>query len=492
MTCCVAAISVFVSCEKDPVIHSDQNRAYQNLFAYTYMSQAYVWADEIKNELDSWKTSFYDDASKVDPIETVSRIRHKYDRWTLVTEDFDALVNSVQGISTTFGFILRFYISRTDGSVIAVVLCTYKDSPAEKVGLKRGDYITSVNGISLTTSNYESVYYNEINGGISCLFTVCDNITGEKREINLSPVEMYQEPVMLAKVFDVAGKKVGYLLYDSFTLESIDNLKLVMRSFAQAGVSELILDMRYNLGGYVTAEIALATMLAPKSVIGDEKGSGGAVYQKLVYNSLQSSKYKDEDMQYRFAQVLKDSNGNEYYNVSGLNLDLKKVYAIMTSNSASASEAILVGLAPYLDVEIIGQSKSEGSRYCSQGKFCQGTLNSAEDFIEYNRSVFEDDYDDALSALDNWGIYVMNARYTDCNGNCPIMPDGFAADILSVDNPLDGAALGDQEETMLKAALQCAAGSPATKCHQGARPLDDTFAPADFQPFSPSILVDFR
>lgn len=489
--CCVA-VSALVSCQKVSPDQTGGSRSYQNLFAYTYMNQVYVWTDDIRAQLDSWKSSFQSDASKVDPIETVDRIKYKYDKWSFVTDEISKFQNSVAGIETTFGFRVRFYIGR-EGTVAAVILCTYKDSPAEKAGLNRGDYIVAVNGVLLTRDNYKSMYYDYFDGGVSCSFSVCDQLTREVRNINMTPVKMYEEPVMLSKVFDVAGKKVGYLLYDSFTQKSVSDLKIAAKQFANAGVTELILDMRYNGGGYVPTELALATILAPKSVIGNADGSGGAVYQRLVFNSRYDDIYDEEDRVYRFSQLLWDSGG-ECYNVSGCNLDLKKLYAILTPSSASASEAVLVGLLPYMDVEIIGEPKTDGTQGCSSGKYCQGLLCDAESFLEANRNIFGNEYDAAHKALNDWGIYVMNARYTDCNGDCPIMPDGFIPDVKSEDDPFDGAALGDPEETMLAAALSLASGIPATRSSKiYANPeKGHSFAPADFQPSRPSVLVSSR
>lgn len=489
--CCVA-VSALVSCRKVSPDQTSGSRSYQNLFAYTHMNQVYVWTDDIRAQLDSWKLSFQADASKVDPIETVDRIKYKYDKWTFVTDEMSKTQNSVAGIETTFGFRIRFYLG-LEGSAAAMILCTYKDGPAEKAGLKRGDYIIAVDGVYLTRDNYKSLYYDCFEGGVSCSFSVCDHLTGEVRNINMTPVEMYEEPVMLYKVFDVAGKKVGYLLYDSFTLKSVDNLKIAAKQFANAGVTELILDMRYNVGGYVPTELALATMLAPKSVIGSADGSGGAVHQRLVFNSRFDDIYDEEDKVYRFSQLIRDSSG-EYYDVSGCNLDLKKIYAILTPSSASASEAILVGLMPYMDVEIIGAPKNDGTQGCSSGKFCQGVLCEAKGFLEANRNIFGNEYDAAKKALDDWGIYVMNARYTDCNGDCPIMPDGFIPDVKSEDDPFDGAALGDPEETMLAAALRLASGAPATRSSKNCTEPEksSSFVPADFQPSRPSVLLSSR
>ena len=102
-------------------------------------------------------------------------------------------------------------------------------------------------------------------------------------------------------------------------------------------------------------------------------------------------------------------------------------------------------------------------------------------------SLEEGEYEKALPYVDNWGIYVMYARYADCNGVTLSMPDGIAPDFEAEDDPLDGYALGDPGETMLATALGLIEGRTRSAATPSGPRL--TPVPEGFHPRSTGLLV---
>ena len=158
---------------------------------------------------------------------------------------------------------------------------------------------------------------------------------------------------------------------------------------------------------------------------------------------------------------------------AGANPDLPRLYVLVTESSASASESLVCGLRPYMDVILVGGRTS--------GKYCAGYLIAAQNWYEsVKESLEEGEYEKALPYVDNWGIYVMYARYADCNGVTLSMPDGIAPDFEAEDDPLDGYALGDPGETMLATALGLIEGrtrSSATLSGQRLTPVSEGYHP---------------
>ena len=196
-----------------------------------------------------------------EPIAKVKSVRYADDRWTLLTDDYESLYGTITGHRKSYGFdyLLSHYGS---DRVSILVTYTYADSPARKAGLKRGDVITLLNGNPIPFDNYSTV--------ISQALRESDSVTlglETGASISLQAKEMYENPVLLSKVFDCGGKKVGYLVYTGFTLDSYLDLIDACLAFKQAGVKELILDLRYNGGGFNIAEQFFASMLAPESVV---------------------------------------------------------------------------------------------------------------------------------------------------------------------------------------------------------------------------------
>lgn len=423
---------------------SQYTRKYVNQFAYNIMAVYYLWVDEIREKLDNWMTND-------DPVEKIKEIRYKdsegkdIDRWTRVTDDYDSFVNSIEGVGTTYGYeFTLYYTSEAREYVAAVVTVIYADSPAAAAGLKRGDVILKVDGSPIPVEGYADIVKSKLMYSSHCELTLSDNQT-----ISMDAVEMYCNPVNVARVFNCGGKKVGYLHYTSFAMNSCQELISLCKSFKTYDVSELILDLRYNSGGYVVIEEVLASMFAPASVV-----ASGDVFMTEVYNKYLTQSWGEEESVTHFRTKFKV--GTNTFDTSDVNLGLTKIYAIMTGGSASASEAIICGLKPFVDIEIIGEQ--------SYGKYCTGIVFEGSNWFEtYKDELPKKDYQNGLKYAANWGLYVMIGRYADRNGETLCMPNGFIPDHEIHDNPRDGHQLGDPEETMLKAALTLAGYSyPST------------------------------
>ena len=118
----------------------------------------------------------------------------------------------------------------------------------------------------------------------------------------------------------------------------------------------------------------------------------------------------------------------------------------MTGSTASASEATICGLDPYLPVFKLGTQ--------SYGKFCGGFIfEGAEWYDSVKSGLTLSDWENGKAYASNKAVYVMASRYADRDGNTPCMPNGYTPDMKVSDNPLDGHQIGDPEETMLSAAL---------------------------------------
>lgn len=402
-----------------------------NTFAKEALEIYYYWNEEIADDL-----SRLDPATNSDPIATVEEIRYhdgenQIDKWTMLTDNMEEFTSSVQGVSTTYGFTPMVYYKNKEGNeLIAAVAYVSEGGPAEEAGMKRGDLIEKINGEVLTTENYLDLYYSsEITLSLSEL---TDNVITPTKDISLTAIKMYENPIICNKTFDVNGKKIGYLAYSSFDLNSIPELINICKEFKSEGVKELILDLRYNGGGYVITECVLASMFAPQANV-----TNNDIFEKEDYNEFFTEYYKKNgtstvtrfETEYNYDEI--DLN----VNTKDANIGLDKIYGIISGNSASASEALLSGLMPYMDIELIGQQ--------SHGKYCTGWMLSADDT-----------YNNVPQAIKNWGIYVMVSIYKNAKDETPCMPNGLKPDTEVEDNPFEPYQLGDENEAMLRAALE--------------------------------------
>ena len=436
----LASITFLSSCKKDDDPIDDGNTvpaATQkvNQFALDILQDVYLWSSEIPA---------VDVTTETDPIAMVERIKNTADHWTTLTDDVANLNDSFAGEGTSFGYSLGLYLfSNSETDCFAVVQFVYPGTPAEKAGLKRGDIIQQMNGTNITISNYMNLFYSpSIVLGMSTLSG--NNIDLNGKTISLTAVKMYQDPVNVYKVIDAGTHKIGYLFYTDYVLKSHAKLLEVFKSFKAAGVTDVVLDLRYNGGGYsLTAQI-LSSMLAPQDIV----ASGDNIYLKQTWNATYSkyweSKGEDLNEYYKYNFSYENEEGvNETLSVKDANLDGINLYVLVSGYTASASEATITGLSPYMSVRTIGAQTA--------GKYCGGIVFTP-DMI----------YKSPDKALENWGIYAMVYRYSDKNGNTPCMPDGFTPKYEVVDDFFDGYSMGDEAEPLLAKALEVITGNNAS------------------------------
>lgn len=414
-----------------------------NTFAKNFFNDYYLWTRECSSKLDKWKDTD-------DPIKGYKNYKHEADRWGFVTDDYASMFQTFEGVSKTpgmYGYFTNYY-----DTLAFIPKIVYKDSPAAKAGIKRGDIFTGFDGKlvmcrggKLTESaeaEMNDFYHRMYSGTVTLRYSESQNT------VKITAVEMYEDPVVCHKVFDFDGKKVGYLFYDAFVMDSINPLLQVFREFESAGVSELILDLRYNGGGDVFVENLIGSVLAPRAEV-----EAGSIFSTRVYNTALTQYYKKnnpEELSTPFATEFQLTEGNRKYmfNVFDINLDIKKLYVIYTGNSASASEGLIVGLGPYLDIELFGQQ--------SYGKYCTCYLLSGEAWYKaYKDDLSEGQYNSGMKYAKNWGCYVTVARFADKNGVTGNYPDGFPIPEANQveDEWREPYQFGDPKEKMLAKVL---------------------------------------
>ena len=415
---------------------------YVNAFAHGAMSKYYLWKDEIAKDLDAWDWEWFE------PIAKVEKIRYKengkeVDRWTYVYDNYS---EKTANVVTTYGFEYALYQVESSKQVILVTTLVYPGSPAERAGLKRGNLIVGLNNQPITTNNYQQIPTLP-----SVELTV--QTQSSQKAVKMQAVSMYEDPVLLDSIYRWEDKKVGYLFYNQFNVLSCEKLISVCKRFKNEGVSELILDLRYNLGGNSKVHQLLASMLAP-----EENVAHNDVYLKRVYNKDYAEELRKEGkflgQRFQFKDWTIDGKECDY-DLSGANVGITKLYVLTSGKTASASEALLLGLKPYLDIEIIGET--------TRGKYCGGYNLLAADWyeglVDTYREEGRDFYAEHPELADwktyvaDWGMYVIIDYFTDKNGSRPDFSKGISPDFKVADAPFETYPLGDEREVLLHAAL---------------------------------------
>ena len=146
------------------------------------------------------------------------------------------------------------------------IYVTYSDngSPAANNGIKRGARIVAIDGLSVETVNIntliDALYPSQINAVHE--FEILDAGASSTRKVILESASLPTDSVSVAKTITHDGSKVGYVQFNTFIPDAQDQWVTAINSLKNAGVSDLVVDMRYNGGGYVAVAAQVGYMIA--------------------------------------------------------------------------------------------------------------------------------------------------------------------------------------------------------------------------------------
>ncbi len=271
------------------------------------------------------------------------------DRFSWFIEDYEVQNQSFQGIRTRFGFTRKtIEINESTGEVILSIVMVEPGSPADAAKMQRGDIVYRIDGITLNTENINEASARLSNESVTLSFaSEQDGALIHIEDKTMTRALVTSNPVHFKKVFDnIAGKKVGYIVYNQFSSSFNDELNRAFAEFKAAGIDELVLDLRFNGGGSVLTSSYLASMIYADARTGR--------FVDLIFNA----KHSDQNDGYNFQNRLRTFNaaGNsEGQETMNRLTSLSRLYILTSGGTASASELIINGLRPYMSsVKLIG------------------------------------------------------------------------------------------------------------------------------------------
>jgi len=378
---CVGLIAVQTSCERDPDPEPENNLTPE--IAWQVMDEYYLWNEDMP---------VIDPASYDTPHEILEVLRDpSYDRFSYIETTEEFLAYYEQGVYVGHGFSLKY----DKGGNLRVAF-VYGGAPADQAGVKRGWIIDAINGTTIEpySSYFDLLGSDEVD--VENIFSFYDN-TQNQVDLTIVKKEVDIKTVLHKEVIDLDGTPTGYMVFNHFIEPALVELEIAFTEFQTAGVEEFVLDLRYNRGGLETVYTYLA------GLIGGTR-TEGQIITKYIHNEKQASRNK----------IIRTEN---YSN----SLDIDRIAFITTGSSASASELVLNGLKPYLEVRSFGES--------TYGKPVGMYSWQFEDYtfvpicFKYTNADDEGDFYDGL------------------------IPDVYIVDDLTV-------PFGDPEEDLLKAALE--------------------------------------
>ena len=410
-------------------------------FIWESLNELYLWQAEVDDLSDNIKpvgSSAYNQliSTNQEPEAFFESLKHPDDRHSRITSNFEDLENSIKGIDASNGVEFILFPSGTGNGVVGVVTHILENSDAFSKDIKRGDIFMGVNGELLSFSNFYGLLYgDQISYTLNMANKIGSGFSLNGKNIDLTKEDNFQtNPIQVNKVIQMGGKKIAYLMYTQFSQGFDKELNSVFSEFKSESVDELILDLRYNRGGLTKTALYLSGMITGQFT--------GEIFSQKIWNKKVTDYYESIDS----TDWMKDLFVSEMDDKTVINsLNLNRVYIITSSNSASASEMLINGLSPFINVIQLGEA--------TYGKNVGG-LAVVYDYIDNTNRTINPDHSYAISPIT---FRVANSEgFSDyANGLNP--SDGFEL----TEDLLNMGVLGDSNEPLLALALNDITGNSA-------------------------------
>lgn len=377
------------------------NKKYVNDWIYENMSIYYYWNTKIPKSPDYSLTpdKFFDSV-----LFKYSATNPGGDRFSWIQEDYTELLKSLSGVaSDEIGFDYIFaWADQAKTHYYAIVTYAKLGTDALAKGINRGRFVTKINGQNITAQNYKTLF-----GGTGTkTLSMADwkwNATDQKYYLTNSPdvtISMHKDfaenPVYLDSVYTIGDKKIGYLTYNFFARDKDDDshdydklLMATLEGIKAKGATEMVLDLRYNSGGAVSSAIALASALVKNRSTSNILVT--SEYNSIVHNELQKEYGTNYNKEYFIDKITKGTT--TVVNIPAMNLP--RLYVLTGNYTASASEFVINGLKPYMDVILIGETtygKNVGSITIYEENDSKNKWGMQPIIVKYLNSKGESDF----------------------------------------------------------------------------------------------------
>ncbi len=387
---------------------------------------AFATSDEYNTFLNSYDT----------PESFFAFLKSNQDRFSILVDDYIALENALGGTTETNGmeFGLVFYPDGS-GNVFGYVRYVLPNTSASQNNLQRGMVFNTIDGQQLTENNFSSLLASS-SYSIGLADFDGQTVTPTGESIALLKEQYTENPVHIAETLDINGQKIGYLMYNAFTNEFDPQLNAAFGQFQADGVTDLVIDLRYNGGGSVETAVDLGSMITGQF--------SGDIFYTEQWNA-------DRQVDFASAGLFNTSISNG----DGINsLNLNEVYFLTSRRSASASELVINGLDAHINTVKVGDTTT--------GKFQASFLLYDAPAPTFSRTQANPNH--------TYAMLPLVFKTANKNGVTDFV-DGLVPDVLVEEDFSNLGVLGDPTEPLLAAAIAEITGVPAPRPRASFEPL---------------------
>ena len=275
----------------------------------------------------------------------------------------------MEGNGNDVGIRFTIFPYSNDPGFLFFVGGIYPGSPAETAGVTRGDFVTKINGKSFG-ANYNGEY-NDLNAALNATTMAIEvkKANGTTATYNLTKSVFKSSPIYKSRIITADSKKIGYLAYARFSNAENSETALTnaINDFANNGVRDIIIDFRYNGGGYVSTAEHLINLLAPSTVSGVmfteyfnatmQAGNAKILANQPLLDGAGKIRYNSSGKMLTYADVNYAPSANvTNFSKKGNLTNVDKIVFLVSRNTASASELVINSLKPFVNVSLVGSA----------------------------------------------------------------------------------------------------------------------------------------
>ncbi|WP_299787307.1 S41 family peptidase [uncultured Shewanella sp.] len=422
----------------------------EKLWLRSWSNDTYLWYDEIADvDPAPFSVLAYFDQLKTQELSPSGNTKDKF-HFSMPTSEWDQLNQS----GATVGYGAHFFIQQADGSQDRKITVTYVEpnSPASEMEVSRGYVVTEIDGVNVKDAA-DSASIAILNRGLfpetagqQTRFTFQHLDKTTFTELTLTAQTIISTPVQNTTTIVTTTGKVGYLQFNAHIATAERGLFDAINTLSDAGVDDLVLDLRYNGGGLLAMAGQLGYMIA------GSQATQGKIFERSTFNDKHPNTNPVTGEALTPMPFFSESLG---FNATLLgagrslpSLNLSRLFVLTTANTCSASEALMNSLRG-IDIEVIQigdttcgkpygfyptpncgttfftvQFKGENNK--GFGDYSDGFVPSTSPTLESEipGCSLSDDFNHALGDTDE---RLLNAAlYYRANGQCPITVSNMA------------------------------------------------------------------
>ena len=402
-----------------------------NNFIWSGLNLYYLWQENVVDLADDrfsteaeYQAYLQDSPAPEEFFESLIFDRQNTDFFSWIVDDYVELENQLRGISTSNGvdFGLSLYGSESN-DVFGYVRLILPDSDASDKNIKRGDFFTAVDGNPITVDNYRELLFSE-NSTYSLTLAKLEgnSLVPTGIVVELVKSEYTENPVFNVSVIEEGGRRIGYIHYTFFNGTFERELNAAFLTLKNEGITDLVLDLRYNPGGFGATALAMSSMIT-----GQFKGE---VFGKDQYNGKIQSEIEAADPDFLIERF---DDKTQFSNEAINSLNLTRLHVIVSDDTASAGESVINGLKPYIDVTLIGE--------ITYGKYT-GSI-TLYDSANFGKNGANPDHTYAMQPII---VQSVNKLGESAKG-------GFEPQIYQSEDVSNMGIIGDSNEPLLRTAI---------------------------------------